>query len=190
MQAKAEIGATCVNLNDNTNVGDACVPNDELSDSFDNLNVYMSNLFKQHNQTTQYLTYANQLLKLESYISNKLLADWHKVRSNSKDVRNIIHKIRQRYMDKQATVFFNYMIVGVMQVTIAVVLVSGIIMNLLLNGAIEPKLYYMLMGGIILFYFVYLYRTINLNSMRMRSNPNLFVFPKNPFFNRGSCTNN
>jgi cation transport ATPase len=164
-------------------------PKDELSDALANINLYMGNLANTHHQTTQTLTYMNHISKIENQLLQKLNADKMKTNVASRDIQNVIHKTRQEYMDKEATVFYNYMIVGVMQVTIVIVILSFFTMELYLSGAIAPALYWIIMVGLAVFYFLYLYQTLSLNSMRMRSRPSTLIFNRSSFFNNSNKCN-
>ena len=179
MEACSAGDTTCANAWDSR-------PQDEMTDALMNLNNYMGNLVNSHHQTTQNLTYINHISKIENQLSAKLDADNRKMNVASRDIQNVIHKTRQEYMEKESTVFYNYMIAGVMQVTIVVVILSLFTMEMYLSNMIATALYYIIMAGLVLFYTSYLYKTLMLNSMRMRSRPATLIFNKNSALNNSS----
>lgn len=154
------------------------------------INLHMQNLFKQHNEMTQFLTYANQLWQLESYISKKLQSDSIAVKKGSNTMTTTIYDVRQRYMDKTSTVFYRVWLTTVMKRSILTTLLFATVIALAADNLITPTVSYVLMAVLIVYYFIWFYGQIDKNSRRDPQDPNVYLdwnyFPTGDKVNDGS----
>lgn len=148
---------------------------EELIVNMTAINVHMQNLFKQHNEMTQFLTYANQLWQLESYISKKLQSDSISVRRGTNTMSTTIYDVRQRYMDKSSTVFYRTWITMVLKRSILILLLVAAAAALAASDIITPTVSTVIIGILIAYYFIWFYGHIDLNSRRDRRDPNIYL---------------
>ena len=164
-------------LNEFTNSagGNNTDQNSQLLRNMDVINQYMQNLFKQHNQTTQFLTYANQLWKLESYLSKKLHNDYMQVSNGSNTMSTTIYVVRQRYMDKTSTVFYRAWVTMVVKRTLLALLLIALLVALSSSQVITKTVFLILMAVVIIWYMVWFYYQIDTNSRRDPTDPSVFM---------------
>jgi hypothetical protein len=161
----------------------------QLDNSIASLNLYMTNLFKQHNQTTQNLTYANQLFKLESYISNKLSADYKRTVAGTRDISSTVYTVRQKYMDSTSTIWYNYWTMGTLQGTLWFYLIAASLLCLEINGAFNDVIFLILLGTVFLICTIWFYYRIDSYSRRDRLDPNVYLWSVNTGLANSSSSN-
>jgi hypothetical protein len=147
----------------------------DLHSELHQLGGYIENLFNQHNQTTQYLTYANQLWKLESYLSNKLASDYQANRFSNNKMTTTIYMTRQRYMDKAAAIFYKTWVSMMLRQTLFCILFAAVIISLYATSVITFEISIVLLVVLFLWYFFWFYHQIDLNSRRDHTDPSKFV---------------
>ena len=163
-------------------------PAQSLQTAIGNLNLNMNNLFKQHNQTTQFLTYANQLWKLETYISNKLNSDFMQTKAGSSTMSTTIYVVRQRYMDKSAVVFYQVWLTMVLKRTLVCIVLAAVFTSMYATQLIDKKLYFTLLIVLLAYYVVWFYMQIDKNSRRDHVDPSILYNGKNPVTNPDSSS--
>ena len=162
-----------------------------INSAFDDMHIFMANLFQQHNRETQYLSYSNQLFKLESYISNKLAADHAKTVSGSTEMTTTIHQVRQRYADKASRVFYNSWFGYLFRVSLLFVLLAATLACLQMDGSVDKMIAVILLVILGLVYIVWIWIQIGQNAMRDRTNPNTILWTELKSAQNGngsSCT--
>ena len=152
----------------------------DISPEIANLGTYIETLFSQHNQTTQYLTYANQLWKLESYLSNKLGSDYNATASSNEKMNSTIYVARQRYMDKAATVFYRSWIAMVLRQTLFCIIFTAVLVALYSADMLTYPVLVFLLVLLFVWYFFWFYHQIDLNSRRDHTDPSIFIDWVNP----------
>ena len=163
-----------------------------LNEAIGFMNTYMTDLFKQHNQTTQFLTYANQLWKLESYIGNKLNSDYMTTANGGKTMSTTIYVVRQRYMDKVSKIFYRTWTAMVLRRTLLVVLIAAALMAMSSTGLIDNTILVVALVALVVYYIVWFYYQIDSNARRDPTDPAVFNFDyaNSSTDSANSCNNN
>ncbi len=147
-----------------------------LNDAIGYLNTYMTDLFKQHNQTTQFLTYANQLWKLESYIGSKLDSDYMSTANGGNNMSTTIYVVRQRYMDKVSKIFYRTWTAMVLRRTLLVVLGAATLFSLSSTGVIDNTIFVVALILLVIYYVVWFYYQVDANARRDPTDPAVYKF--------------
>ena len=163
-----------------------------LNEAIGALNSYMNELFKQHNQTTQFLTYANQLWKLESYIASKLKSDYMSTASGQSAMSTTIYVVRQRYMDKVSKIYYNTWVAMVLRRTLLCILVAATLVSLNASGGLGNVPFMILMTALGIYYLWWFYYQIDQNARRDPTDPSVFKWTYSNSTNStaNSCNNN
>lgn len=149
------------------------------------LNSYIAHLFNQHADLTKYLSYINQLYKLEAYLTNKLDADFRQTVSGNSSMNVVIHKVRQRFMDKAALVYYRSWVSHILRHTLLCILIAGALMALLTSQAIGPVLYYIALTVLGIYYVVWMYIQLDRHYRRDRTDPATYYWNKSG--NKDQC---
>lgn len=118
-------------------------------------NAYIMEQIKQHENITQYLTYSNELYRVENALGAFLEKESQAYVHNANKVTNNIFKIRQKYMDKVYYVFWYNFYTFFIQLTIVTILTCGVLMSFFVRGILGPLVYYLLLIAVLIAYTVY-----------------------------------
>lgn len=106
---------------------------------------YILEQLKQHEQITQYLTYANELYRTEKTLSSFMGREQESTKKTETKLRNNVYKARQRYLNRSYYIYWYSFYMFFMQMTIITLLTCGILMSFFVRGIIGPAAYYILL---------------------------------------------
>ncbi len=137
---------------------------------------HIDELVKQHQDSTQAVSYANQLTKLESYIKKKLDVDYRQTFTSTDSVVKTIHQTRQRYIDKASQVYFNWWLVNVFHKSLLFLSVAAFLTIMTMSDALSAVAFTICMVVLSLLFVCWFYGQVGVDAMRDRDNPDVVVW--------------